>query len=143
VVETLKEGFARTHENGMLLKKKRKFEGATHILEWNPIERPSKVPRVKIPGFKGWCSFEIQGKASVEALRPSIQLEPVDHHPYFQVKKVREFSEVYRIRKSEKTQRRSTVFSTFRGRRQQEIQIRRGISASSPPRQSVCISPMI
>ena len=139
----LREGFKNLEENRILLKRRREFEGTTHILEWEPIERPPKVPRVTMKGFKEWYSFEVKTKTLVEASRPSIRLKPVDRSPYFEVKKTRIESEDFSIRLSHKKERRSTQFSVFRERRAQEIQARRGMSVgSSLPRNIVCHLPI-
>jgi hypothetical protein len=112
-------------------------------LEWRQTERPAKIPRVKMTGFKEWYSFQIQKKSLVKASRPSIQLEPVDRHPYFRVRKTHTESEEFNIRVSHKKERRSTVLSTFRERRTKEIQRRRGITeGSSFPRNIVCFLPL-
>ena len=142
-IQVLREGFKNLEQNRVLLKRRREFGGTSHILEWEPTERPAKIPRVKIPGFKEWYSFEIQTKTQIEASRPSIRLESVDRHPYFRVRKTRTESEDFKIRVSHKQEKRSTVLSLFRERRAQEIQVRRGISTgSSSLRNIVCHFPI-
>lgn len=143
VVETLEEGFKKIEENRKDLKRKREFEGTTHVLEWESIERPAKVPRIKIPGFKEFYSFRIQGNSQIEAFRPLVKLQSLDRSPYYEVKKITEFTETFSIRRTEKKEKRSSFFSTFREKRHREIQIRRNIPSVPSLNQVVCVIPMM
>ena len=143
VIETLKKGFKEIEGNRKDLKRKREFEGTTHVLEWEPIERPTKVPRIKIPDFKNFYSFQIQGNTQIEASRPLVKLQSLDRSPYFEVKKISEFAQVFSVRRSEKKEKRSSFFSTFRERRHREVQIRRTVPNVPSLNQVVCRFPMM
>ena len=127
VVETLQEGFRKNEETRVLLKRKREFEEATHVLEWDNVERPVKIPRVVIRGFKDFYSFELLGPALLEVSRPGVKLRSEQRSPYYKVDKVVEIS----FRTSEIKEKRKTKRSTFNKKRRQEvIQERREISPS-------------
>ena len=134
----MKEGFKKIEENRKDLKRKREFEGFTHVLEWEIIERPTKVPRIKIPEFKSFYSFQITGNSQIEASRPSVKLQSLDRYPFFEVKKISEFSQTFSIRRSEKKEKRTSLYSSFKERRHQEIQIRRNILMPPSLNQIVC-----
>jgi len=140
VVVTLREGFQKLQENAALLKKKRKFEGASYVLEWKSTGRPPKFPCVKIADFKEWFSFKVTDRSKVEVSRPLIELESSRSHPYYKVKEVGiEWDEV-KFRRSERTEKRKSVLSTFRERRQQEIATRRNLPPSLG--RIACFDPM-
>lgn len=133
VVETLRAGFQQNEETRLLLKRKREFEGTTHVLQWENVERPAKISRVRIENFKEFYSFNLLGRTLVEASRPGVKIRHIDHSPYFQVQKVVVISEEISFRTSEKKETRSTKRSTFKDRRQAVIQERRETSQSPPP----------
>lgn len=68
------EGFHELESNRQIRGRKRKYEGKTSVLEWEHKERPSKVPILKMKGFKEYFTFEQKGDGTIEALAPKVEL---------------------------------------------------------------------
>ena len=106
--------------NRITLNKKRKYESTTHILPWESVERPTKIPRAKIHYFQEWYSFKVLTYTTVEVSKPVVKLGPKKNGIYPVQDWWTEYDDI-KFRSSQKKEKRKTKIFVFKNPREQEI----------------------